>query len=308
MRIPILNSTLILLIMVHFHLFGQVEVPSIAGSKPPTSNELMLKRITVIDSLFEDGSRVKKFTKTKQGVIEVRNGEWPDEIKTTYNVLNDAGGMVIAVQESPFSESGDWGATMTHYFDEDGKTFAVTKWSSSFENCPTEVHQVFVTIISLYDKSFKPISKSYEMKDENGRDFKCGRLDMMSDAKQVSNVKLYSVIRSLSKVYEIHGESLRLKQDDEGFSGIGLDMRNRRFTYLKLPPKYNNKPGRVAVSITVNRSGAVISAVPGVKGTTLTDKDVWELFRRAVMASRLNPLDTAPEIQTGVVIFNFKAD
>jgi hypothetical protein len=50
----------------------------------------------------------------------------------------------------------------------------------------------------------------------------------------------------------------------------------------------------------------VVNAIPGVKGTTLSDKDIWEKCRLAVIGSSLNKLESAPEVQIGVVMFNFK--
>jgi hypothetical protein len=62
----------------------------------------------------------------------------------------------------------------------------------------------------------------------------------------------------------------------------------------------------VAVRIFVDKNGVVVNAVPGVKGTTLSDKAIWEKCRVAVMGASLNKLESAPETQIGVVMFNFK--
>ena len=95
----------------------------------------------------------------------------------------------------------------------------------------------------------------------------------------------------------------------EGGSGNGpysLDLKSRRFTNLTPPKDNGQKYGRVAVRIFVDKNGVVVNAIPGVKGTTLSDKDIWEKCRLAVIGSSLNKLESAPEVQIGVVMFNFK--
>ncbi|MES3017311.1 MAG: energy transducer TonB [Bacteroidota bacterium] len=91
-----------------------------------------------------------------------------------------------------------------------------------------------------------------------------------------------------------------------GFGGVALSLANRRFTNLNIPKDDGQKYGRVAVRIFVDKNGLVVNAIPGVKGTTLSDKAIWEKCRLAVMGASLNKLESAPETQIGVVMFNFK--
>jgi hypothetical protein len=91
-----------------------------------------------------------------------------------------------------------------------------------------------------------------------------------------------------------------------GFGGVALDLKSRKFTNLTVPQDDGQKYGRVAVRIFVNKNGVVVNAIPGVKGTTLSDKAIWEKCRIAVMGASLNKLESAPETQIGVVMFNFK--
>lgn len=91
-----------------------------------------------------------------------------------------------------------------------------------------------------------------------------------------------------------------------GFGGVALDLKSRRFTNLIVPKDDGQKYGRVAVRIYVDKNGVVVKATPGVKGTTLSDKAIWEKCRVAVMGASLNKLESAPETQIGVVMFNFK--
>lgn len=94
-----------------------------------------------------------------------------------------------------------------------------------------------------------------------------------------------------------------------GGSGNGsyaLDLKSRKFTNLTVPKDDGQKYGKVAVRIYVDKNGVVVNAIAGVKGTTLSDKVIWEKCRLAVIGSSLNKLDSAPDVQIGVVMFNFK--
>ncbi|MCK0160698.1 energy transducer TonB [Allomuricauda sp. F6463D] len=67
-----------------------------------------------------------------------------------------------------------------------------------------------------------------------------------------------------------------------------------------------NEEGRVVVRITVDRSGKVINAQAGVKGTTNTAACLLEPARKTAMLHRWNPDSNAPAQQIGFVVVNFK--
>ncbi|WP_316747515.1 energy transducer TonB [Pedobacter gandavensis] len=93
----------------------------------------------------------------------------------------------------------------------------------------------------------------------------------------------------------------------EGGSGFGeTPIALRKFTNLVTPQDDGQKTGKIAVRIKINKSGVVIDATPGVKGTTLSDKELWRKCKEAVMGARLTQADNAPDVQIGVVVFNFK--
>lgn len=93
----------------------------------------------------------------------------------------------------------------------------------------------------------------------------------------------------------------------EGGSGFGeKPIELRKFTNLVTPQDDGQKTGKIAVRIKINKSGIVIDATPGVKGTTLNDRDLWQKCKTAVMGARLTQSESAPDVQIGVVVFNFK--
>lgn len=67
-----------------------------------------------------------------------------------------------------------------------------------------------------------------------------------------------------------------------------------------------NESGIVVVRIEVDRSGRVINATPGVKGTTNSASCLTDPAKRAAMATRFNSDDDAPSRQVGTIIYNFK--
>ncbi|MEH6307321.1 energy transducer TonB [Olivibacter sp. CPCC 100613] len=93
----------------------------------------------------------------------------------------------------------------------------------------------------------------------------------------------------------------------EGGAGNGLvGLPNRSFAVRPQIEDKGQLSGRVAVEITVDRNGVVTRARAGAKGTTLSDASLWEKCEAAVRNARLNATDGGPELQSGIVVFNFK--
>ncbi|MCK5442073.1 MAG: energy transducer TonB [Maribacter sp.] len=67
-----------------------------------------------------------------------------------------------------------------------------------------------------------------------------------------------------------------------------------------------NQEGRVVVKITVDRNGRVISATPGVKGTTNNNPCLLEPARKTAFMHKWNLDSKAPSQQVGFVVVNFK--
>lgn len=95
----------------------------------------------------------------------------------------------------------------------------------------------------------------------------------------------------------------------EGGSGFGnLSLVNRRFVSRPRMEDDGQVSGKVVVEIRVDRNGEVVYARAGSRGTTISDLKLWRKCEMAVLGSRLNALGTAPEVQTGTIVFNFKVD
>ena len=74
---------------------------------------------------------------------------------------------------------------------------------------------------------------------------------------------------------------------------------------IDLPAYEVQMDGKVVVRITVNRAGKVTSAVAGAKGTTVTNKELWNAAVESALKAHFNTSETAPESQTGTITYSF---
>lgn len=123
-----------------------------------------------IDSLFKyaNEEEISIFVRQKgeEHLQQVVAKHIPGNVEAGYNVFRDNMGNVIRIAENP--DSGDDGLfiSCTHYFDENGKTFAFERKINSF-NCYCTDGVLFETKITYYDPAFKVIGKTYKLIDEN---------------------------------------------------------------------------------------------------------------------------------------------
>src|SRR5450759_3575104 len=90
-----------------------------------------------------------------------------------------------------------------------------------------------------------------------------------------------------------------------GDVGVSYNLAGRGFQ--KLPsPKYDYQgEGRVVVEVSVDRSGKVIQAVAGTKGSTTLDDYLLKVSKDAAMEAQFESKPDAPLIQKGTITFNF---
>jgi len=97
----------------------------------------------------------------------------------------------------------------------------------------------------------------------------------------------------------------------KGYYGSGGDgggnyrLGNRQALSKPKPAYECNEEGNVYVSITVDKSGNVVSAQPGAKGTTNSAPCLLESAKAAALKTKFSPDETAPAKQIGLIIYNF---
>ena len=89
-----------------------------------------------------------------------------------------------------------------------------------------------------------------------------------------------------------------------GTGGYGLNGRS--LVRKGQVPQECNQAGRVVVKIVVDKNGNVISATPGVKGTTNNDPCLLEPAKKTAFKHKWNLDANAPSSQVGFVVVNFK--
>ena len=91
-----------------------------------------------------------------------------------------------------------------------------------------------------------------------------------------------------------------------GANGIAYQLGGRTIAEIKKPNYDSQQQGKVVVTIRVDRNGKVISATPGAKGSTTTNAYLYSKAKEAALKTTFEANTTAPEIQLGTIIYNFK--
>ncbi len=101
---------------------------------------------------------------------------------------------------------------------------------------------------------------------------------------------------------KVRGEGSGL--GDKGI--ISYKLQGRGFQALP-PPKYDYQgEGRVVVEVSVDRSGKVIQAIPGTKGSTTLDEYLLKVAKDAALEARFEVKPDAPNVQKGTITYIFK--
>ncbi len=91
-----------------------------------------------------------------------------------------------------------------------------------------------------------------------------------------------------------------------GANGIAYQLGGRTIAEIKKPNYDSQQQGKVVVTIRVDRNGKIISATPGAKGSTTTNAYLYSKAKEAALKTTFEANITAPEIQVGTIIYNFK--
>ncbi len=99
----------------------------------------------------------------------------------------------------------------------------------------------------------------------------------------------------------------KVRGDGSGLGDKGISYNLQGRGYQSLPsPKYDyQEEGIVVVEVSVDPSGKVTQAVPGVKGSTTLNDNLLRVAREAAMQARFDPKPDAPAIQKGSISYKF---
>jgi TonB family protein len=90
-----------------------------------------------------------------------------------------------------------------------------------------------------------------------------------------------------------------------GKGGISYSLQGRGVQALPSPKYDYQKEGKVVVEVSVDRSGKVVAANPGIKGSTTLDEDLLKVAKEAAMKASFEVKQDAPVIQKGTITYNF---
>jgi outer membrane biosynthesis protein TonB len=90
-----------------------------------------------------------------------------------------------------------------------------------------------------------------------------------------------------------------------GNQGVSYDLQGRGFQTLPVPKYDYQDGGRVVVEVSVDRSGKVTQARPGITGSTTLDDYLLKVAKEAALKARFDPKSDAPVIQKGTITYNF---
>lgn len=129
---------------------------------------------SLVDTLY-DQKRGTSLTLLKQTgsnrLIQLMSDSIPDDAEATYTIFKDSSGKIFTASEFPVSESGDWYIVLTHYFDNNGKTFAFERQTNFFNSGCTE-GVAYETKTEYYNDHFQLIGREYKLIDEKNRPLK----------------------------------------------------------------------------------------------------------------------------------------
>ncbi|MCU0472189.1 MAG: hypothetical protein MUC93_02325 [Bacteroidales bacterium] len=90
-----------------------------------------------------------------------------------------------------------------------------------------------------------------------------------------------------------------------GDKGISYDLQGRGFQKLPLPKYDYQGEGKVVVEVSVDRSGKVIQAIPGIRGSNTLDEYLLRVAKDAAMEAQFEVKSDAPLVQKGTITYNF---
>jgi colicin import membrane protein len=90
-----------------------------------------------------------------------------------------------------------------------------------------------------------------------------------------------------------------------GDKGISYQLEGRGFRDLPLPKYDYQVEGKVVVEVSVDRSGKVLQANAGIKGSTTLDEYLLKVAKEAALKASFEVKQDAPAIQKGTITYNF---
>lgn len=93
-----------------------------------------------------------------------------------------------------------------------------------------------------------------------------------------------------------------------GNKGVSYSLNGRSSTSIPKPQYNLQESGKVVVEITVDKTGKVVSARPGMPGSTTSNATLFEAAKKAALKAKFNSDSNAPAYQQGTITYHFQLD
>jgi len=91
-------------------------------------------------------------------------------------------------------------------------------------------------------------------------------------------------------------------------NGVSASLDGRTATSLPKPYYPGNEEGVVVVQVSVDKTGTVIKAEAGVKGSNTVNPELIAAAKKAALQARFNIDQNAPAFQVGSITYRFRLD
>ena len=186
----------------HYRTFSQASKASLQTSnkgatksaQPEYLEQLKVQKAQ-IDSRCKNLSSLLVFARVHNSkrLLPIKNGNFPEDVETSFNVLKNNNGRIIYIFESPTSESGDWDISYRSYYDTSGKIFAFERQEHFFNSECTEgaAHEL---LVKYFDKQGAVISSQYSLRDDQKKALDSKRCSYPYDKPYVISKDLNSYL------------------------------------------------------------------------------------------------------------------
>jgi hypothetical protein len=127
----------------------------------------------------------------KPDLIEFNGIDYPPYLESTYYIFKDASGKIVKISESPYNESGEWTVFLSHYFNQQGNTFAFERFYTFFSIICSEGVATHTTS-EFYSDNLQLQNKEIKFIDEYAK-------DLAKDSCQLPVNVEYTVIKNLNE-------------------------------------------------------------------------------------------------------------
>lgn len=179
------------------------------------------------DSLIRSGSQITVLVKLfdNPDLYKVVDGNFPDNIEITYNILRNKSDKIIWVCEIPTIEIGDRFVAFSHYFNEDGITFAFERQSNGYsmsDELNLDLGYIYETKIKYFEDNLNLLNIDCEVLDEDRNKITTNDCDNLEyEYKIMENVDEFLKLKKINFQHKVIDKTT-IKKNHEDYNQTGF--------------------------------------------------------------------------------------